>query len=374
MPGKRLAAKSSHPSPARSGARRRTVPFFIAAGSVVVAASVGATAAALSGSPSNAGATRSAPGGIVARHTPSAAHTIPVRVPSSGAYLGIDPNANPPQTTQQQYQEVAADIHRPFGIISFYINWTDPPPISGMATVTATGSIPMLNMHCGVDDAQIIAGTWDAQLRQDAEALKALGTPVFFRWFWEMNLTNSGNHPTCLGASGNPALQQQNYIAAYIHIWNIFHNVGADNVSFVWAPSDAVSAPTNWTAYYPGSKCSQCVDWIGADLYARAGTPPFATAFNEHGFYTTFSTYGKPMILSETGACATVIKGSTCPADQAPWLSQIETSIPTTFPDLHAIVYVDATDSLGDYDLEPGTSGMAQFEQLGRNPYFSQLG
>jgi len=275
----------------------------------------------------------------------------------TGAYYGAVPNAAPSQPTAGQARTLEQIVGRPFGIVSFYVSWYAPPPVAGLVAVSSVGSIPMVSMHCGPSDQSIAAGDYDGLLRADAEAYRAYGQPVLLRWFWEMNLPNEGRHPECLGATGSAAASD--YVAAWKRIWTIFHEVGASNVAFVWAPSDALHAPSP-SAFYPGGAY---VNWIGADLYDRSGYGPFEQMFSS--FYDTWSRQGRPLILSETGAVGS--------AAQVAWLKEIASAVPVSFPDLHAVVYTDANDGLGNYILQPGSAGMATFAALGRAPFFSEI-
>ncbi len=225
----------------------------------------------------------------------------------------------------------------------------------------------MINMDCGTADSKIVAGDSDSMLRWLAIGFRNYGQPVLFRWFWEMNLTKVGRHPRCLGSSGGSG-----YVAAYRHIWTIFHSEGADNVAFVWGLSDAQSAKNRFdTTYYPGNSY---VDWIAADLYDRPNqTKPWGEQFGP--FYRWWSTYApsKPIMLSETGAVG-------APA-QALWLSQVaaalSTAVPgiagTPFTHVHAVVYVDAVD-IYNYIIGDKGAGFDEFSKIGQEPYFSQMG
>jgi len=54
------------------------------------------------------------------------------------------------------------------------------------------------------------------------------------------------------------------YKAAYQAVYNIFQNVGATNVEFVWNPNNYPFDPSILQAYFPGQ---DYVDWIGIDGY-----------------------------------------------------------------------------------------------------------
>ncbi len=283
----------------------------------------------------------------------SAGLSLPA-VPASGGYLGVVPNVSAGESTAEQLGPLEQAVGRPFGIVSIYASWSQHPPISGLEAAAASGAIPMVSLHCGPTDAAMISGSYDGLLRADAEAYRAYGGPVLLRWFWEMNLDLPGRDASCLGTG---KVASFDYKQAWKHIWNIFHQAGADNVAFVWAPSAAKGAPSA-KPYYPGAAY---VNWIGVDLLDRSGYGPFAAMFE--GFYDIWVAQHKPMIMSETGAVGS--------AAQAAWLGEMATSVPEEFPQLRAIVYVDATNNRGNYILKPGTEGFAKFVALGRIPFFS---
>jgi hypothetical protein len=296
-------------------------------------------------------------------------------VPVGGAYFGVDPNFGSGDGAGQRAPEggttvgdlavLQSQIGRTSSIVSFYSGFTQAPPLEGMVAVAAQGSVPMISWHCGAPDTAVASGAWDGVVRAAAEAYKSFGRPVFLRWFWEMNL-DYGNHPYCLGTSSNP---QQDYVNAYIRIWKIFQQVGATNVAFVWCPSASPSAHPS-TAFYPGPAY---VDWIGLDLYDRRNYASFASVFGtDYDIYAS-PAYGKPLMIAETGACGvpTACSGG-AQFTQAQWAQQLQADLPSQFPYVRALVYVDASDLLGNYILTG--AGLTAFTALARSDYFAQVG
>ncbi len=282
--------------------------------------------------------------------SPTSRSLTPPAVPASGAYLGVDPNFIKGLAPAKQAAQFETLVGHHMGIWSFYIPWKSAVPVKAMSAAWANGSLPMVSLNCGDLDSNVASGADDGLITADAQAFKSYGQPVLFRWFWEMNLRNVTRYNACLGTSDQAA----QYVAAYQHIRAIFDAVGASNVAFVWAPSCAIHAPVA-TAFYPGSSY---VDWIGCDLYDRTGLVPFATAYGPT--YDTYASYGKPMMITETGSV-----GSWQPT----WIDNIASTLPSQFPQVKAVVYVDAID-LHDYELSGGTSGLAAFQQMAAMPYF----
>ena len=193
----------------------------------------------------------------------------------------------------------------------------------------------------------ITARTNDPYLTALAKTIKAFGKPVFVRWYWEMNHRSHASK-LCNAYGNGPG-----FISAWRHIWRVFQNVGADNISLVWCPGAAgeLGAP-----YYPGDAY---VDWIGGDAFLRdtPRKPDFRTLFD--AWYAEWSGHGKPMMIGATGAQA---------ADQVKYLTDIQTLLPVKFPKIKALNYFDAWGNNGDFTLT--AAGLAAFKTLANTPYF----
>jgi hypothetical protein len=319
---------------------------------VVVAATFGIAAAALGGA-------------VPAKAAVPASTLATVRVPTYGAYFGADPNPADGTDIVSQAKLLDVEIGRALGIVSIYTPFDVMPPVSQLEGVSQSGSIPMVSMHCGALDSSVAAGEYDIALRKLASDYRAFGRPVLLRWFWEMNLPNSGGHGACLGT--NSATWSSDYIAAFRHIRNIFRSAGASNVSFIWCPSDAPGSRNNENVdeFFPGTSY---VNWIAADLYDKPGlrVRTFESKFGPFYRYWSNPAHGGglPIIITETGSAGT---------GQVSWLTSIETSFEAVFPDVHGVVYYDA-DAAYDWRLVPGTAGMNQFVSIGHSVYFNPFG
>jgi hypothetical protein len=278
----------------------------------------------------------------------------PPTIPPTGAYLGAWVNplslSNTEASSSNEIPQLAAfdsAIGRAPTILLIYKGFTDPLPISSLNSIIQNGSTPLLSWSC-TNVTDVSSGKDDSLITAYAQALKKFGHPIFMRWYWEMNLAHD-SQSGCNAYQNGPG-----FTAAWIHIWNIFHLVGASNVAFVWAPSGS----KNTTDYYPGD---QYVDWIAIDSYQHEsnGSPtPFATIFQP--FYQEWSTHGKPLMISETGAL---------PNNQVSYLQQIGQDLPTEFPDIKAVMYFDSAGNKGPWTLS--AAGLGAFKVLAANPYFS---
>jgi hypothetical protein len=117
-------------------------------------------------------------------------------------------------------------------------------------------------------NAAIADGRWDAYIKRWAVAIRAYGRPVVLRPMAEFNgfWYPWSHHP-------------RQFVRAWRHIWNIFHAVAADNVTWVWSfqvDSDAQPAPweQRLEQYWPGDKY---VDVLGMSLlrFAQGNSVPF---------------------------------------------------------------------------------------------------
>jgi hypothetical protein len=117
--------------------------------------------------------------------------------------------------------------------------------------------------------ASIVAGSQDATLTADAQALNAWNHPFMLRLFPEMNGLWESYSP---GVNGNTSAQ---FVAAWRHVYRLFQRNGANKVKFVWNPDKEFKGqPTSYSQLWPGKKF---VDWVGLDIYNSNDTA--------HGIY-----------------------------------------------------------------------------------------
>lgn len=305
-----------------------------------------------------------------------------------GVYLGawVDPIQHASTASQgasatnelAQIGNFDAAFGRPLAIAHVFQKWAQPAPVSVLTAMAATGTIPLIDWHCGDWDANVANASPTAAnpaavadynlISQYAQELKAYGRPVFLRWYWEFNILGSPAATLCLDNQGKPVTPAGAYgfRKAWQNIWAIFHNVvGATNVSFVWCPG--LAGTQALTAFYPGN---QFVDWICVDGYDRTqgGLSAFASNFGD--FYKARVAYTGgggltiPVMVGETGATT----------DQADYFKGMYADIKTQFPDIKAVVYFDGdknTSSNQNRNWTLTASGFAEWAALGADPYFS---
>jgi prepilin-type N-terminal cleavage/methylation domain-containing protein len=281
-------------------------------------------------------------------------------IPAIGAYLGAWVNPNNPTSaktpgSQSLSKEIAQlpsfnqAIGKHVAILHIYTPLKDGFPLASVNAVSQNGSIPLIDLSCS-SISHLTGGQEDSTLATYAQAAKSYAKPIFLRWYWEMNLDDSGNK-ACGGYNNGTA-----YIAAWRHIWSIFNAAGASNVAFVWCPSVQSDA----SQYYPGDKY---VDWISVDGYDRQhqGISAFTDVFSK--FYKQWVGSAKPIMVAETGATS---------PDQAQYIQGIAQTLPNQFPQIKALVYFDAVGPAADWGLHG--DGVTAFSNLAKSSYFSFTG
>jgi hypothetical protein len=307
----------------------------------------------------------SKPSSVTSPTTPSSpSGKPPVPGRGQGVYLGAWVNPQhlfthhvPGSQELEQLPEFDRLAGRKMAILGVYAKWTETAPIGTLnAIANQHGAIPLLSWACGDTNANVAAGADDQLITAYANALKQYGKPVFLRWYWEMNLRA---HPRCIDSPGN-------YIAAWRHIWTIFHAQQANNVAFVWSPS-ANKSPyaKNFADYYPGNSY---VDWIAGDAYSRAyqGRPQFQQLWKPFYDWAQATDPAAPVMVAETGT-GDAADGGTRGQIQAAYLDSALKAIANHGPmdAIQAFVYFDASGPMENWDLESG-QGVNAFQALGR--------
>jgi hypothetical protein len=295
--------------------------------------------------------------------------------------LGAHVGAESDPTWQQDFIALETAIGNKLAIDNDMEDWAVFPNAARVRWDTQHGHLPMLswrivfqrndlNRGCATADA-INAGTYDAQLRRQAAQAKALGVQILVRYNPEM--TNNVEN-TCF--TGFPVRQNLSaagtkYIAAWKHIVDIFRAVGATNVKWVWAPGHKAYAKGQWRLFYPGN---DYVDWVGVDYYNKDNLPvSFASDPGILAFYDATASFGKPLIVAETGA---VSDPKLNPDAQTLWLTTARSFL-KTHPAIKAFVYWNDPGKLRKENPGYGGSGyvlvgpgLAAFRAMANDPYF----
>jgi beta-mannanase len=236
------------------------------------------------------------------------------------------------------------------------------------------GSIPMINwaswkLGGGINQSSfqlrdVYNGNYDTYIRRWATAAKNWGHPFFLRFNHEMNgwwyPWGEGKTSSGVIVNGNSS---GDYIKAWRHVHNIFVSVGATNVTWVWAPNhmSTSSQYPSLSSIYPGDSY---VNWTGFSVYNKyttwAGLNPLLTGSSGMTWFS--NSYSKmvtlaptkPMMLAEFAT----IEAGDGGTKKAAWIKDaLTTQIPTNFPKIKAIVYMEWDINAGKtYPIESSTA------------------
>jgi Glycosyl hydrolase family 26 len=269
-------------------------------------------------------------------------------------------------------------IGRPLAIYHSYHAWKGPLIGDLEQQAAQTGHTLLINWkavrptHAGSSSGSaggylrwrsIADGDRDNQIRTKARELKAFGQPIYLAFHHEPeNDRDVGSDEKC----GSP----KRYIKAFRHVHDLFEEVGATNVKFVWILMGSTFRRGEADLWYPGD---DVVDVVGADAYNWFGTghagastwTTFQTAFQPA--YDWATARGKPLWVTETGT----LEDPSDPSRKAQWYTDMGTQA-QAWPNLRAIIYFTGA----KYGWWPNSShqSFAAFRNVVQSPYFGGPG
>jgi beta-mannanase len=279
-------------------------------GEAARAAANQSAAAAVPGASASHAASVSASASASPTPTPTTPTTAQIEA-EPGKYFGVTaddvPASAPSFTAVSKTAGVAPNM------VEYYVNWTQSFSSEDVYDSYAEGALPVITWepfkggttgHTILDQpdyslSTIIDGKHDAYITQFAEAVKAVKVPIAIRFMHEMN----GNwYPWSVGENGNTAAE---FVEAWRHVWNVFHQVDATNVIWIWAPNVLRGAQddVHLADVYPGDRY---VDWIGMTAYEdyeSTATELFGPTLDDIRQFTQ-----KNLLITETGAQPNVNK------------------------------------------------------------------
>ena len=238
-----------------------------------------------------------------------------------------------------------------------FYGWKDSFPGFGIPFDVNNGRIPMISWDGPSSVNSINSGSEDWWIRQQANAIKAVGKPVMLRWLWEMDIRT------------NKSVSASAFTTAWRRIHGIFKAQGATNARWVWCPTSygfATGGAQNW---YPGDTY---VDWLCSDGYnwgdaTNGKWRSFSTIFGP--WYSWAAPKTKPLMIGEIGS----LEGTW--GQKAQWISDMGTQLKSAYPEIKALVYFDskATSYSGgiyDWRLDSTVPSFEAWRALGADPYF----
>jgi hypothetical protein len=279
-------------------------------------------------------------------------------VPDSGFYVGAYTKAVDGYG-QEKAKAAMADLESRLGrrlhINHHFYAWSDVFPSWREPLDLDNDRIPMISWNGENTDA-IARGDWDGLIAARAQAVAMLNSPVFIRWFWEMD----GNKKK--GFISSPASYQK----AWRHIHDLFVQAGAINAVWVWCPNASAFADGDALPYYPGAAY---VDWVCGDGYNFAPNRPgdewesFAQIYNS--WYAGATKLNKPLMVGEFG----VLERK--PGEKEQWFRQAHDWI-AAHPAVAAVVYFNADSTTNgiyyDWRVDTSPSAFEGFRYLFTGP------
>ena len=203
------------------------------------------------------------------------------------AYLGVFETGVPPGFAPvTQFAQVAG---RQPNLVGYYSGWPEPFNTSWADMLRSHGATPFVQID--PTDASVAAlanGTYDLYLRSYADSVRAFGHAVVLGFGHEMNA------PWYSWGYGH--VSPATFVAAWRHLVTLFHQQGADNVTWLWTlQADEPGKTGPIESWWPGS---QYVTWVGIDGYYYTPSDTFSSVFG-----TTITQVrrftNKPVLLSE---------------------------------------------------------------------------
>ncbi|MGE5602700.1 MAG: glycoside hydrolase family 26 protein [Nitrososphaerales archaeon] len=254
-----------------------------------------------------------------------------------------------------------------WGLNGGYRAWSD----SALDQVRAHGAIPMISWTPEDSDPsrwqlrKIIQGEHDAYIRQFATDARNWGHPFFLRIMHEMN--GNWGYPWQEDTNGNG---RGEFVRAWRHIVDIFHQVGVTNASYVWCPN--IESPDSdtpaYSSLYPGDGY---VDWTCLDGYNWGTNRPEGWATFDQVFSRSYREIlrvapSKPVMIGEFGSAQ---EGGS----KADWIASALAQIRTSYPQVRAVVYYNRLDRRRgmDWRIEPAAPDASAWRAGIADSYYS---
>jgi hypothetical protein len=187
--------------------------------------------------------------------------------PPARAYVGVFAPPAPASYAGVTAFTAATGV-RP-GLVAYYSAWNEPFRAGFAAQAARHHALPLVQIDpAGISLAAIARGHYDAYLRTYARAVRASGRRLVLSFGHEMNGT--------WYSWGYPHVSPTVWVAAWRHVVTLFRNVGASNVTWLWAPNVTEPGAPSLSAYWPGARY---VTWVGLDGYLANPADTFSNVF-----------------------------------------------------------------------------------------------
>jgi cellulose synthase/poly-beta-1,6-N-acetylglucosamine synthase-like glycosyltransferase len=175
---------------------------------------------------------------------------------------------------------------------------------------------------------RIIAGKYDEQLRSFAIQVAHLNKPVYISC---NTVVAQYKYPLFAQALYKP----ENYIAAWKYVHDLFDEVGADKVIWIWTPVDSLNA----SQYYPGN---DYVDWLGLDI-TNLNTDKFTV--NSNSFDSLYRPFHR-LPLFKSGLPVIITATFPFTKTKEEWWNNAWKNIDTAFTEIKSVVVNGENDAV----------------------------
>ncbi|HEV3169544.1 MAG TPA: glycosyl hydrolase [Actinocrinis sp.] len=278
---------------------------------------------------------------------------------SAGQYFGISAPDAPWSAGAVSRIGTTAGVQP--NMVEYFVNWSQAYSVVPVKAAYAEHALPVLTWepfaggtarNTNVKSPQyalstIINGLHDTYIMQFATAVRDAKYPIAIRFAHEMN---GDWYPWSEGVNGNTSTQ---FAQAWHHVFNIFKQVGATNVIWIWAPNVVRGAQSiSLKELYPGD---DYVDWIGLSAYDVTESTTAKLINPTMGQIRKFT--AKPLLITEIGSQPSPTKTS--------WTEDFLSWLPKQ-SDVLGFVWFEYTQAQGagtnwGFDADPNT--LAAFRQ-----------
>ncbi len=205
-------------------------------------------------------------------------------------------------------------------------------PTSFCQQADANGFTPFVTLEPFMGMDEILSGKYDADLTAYANAIKAFGKPILFRFAHEFN---GDWYPWSV--MNDQVVPAATYVKGFKYVHDKLTQAGATNLVWIWAPNNENGGknPQTLDTYYPGDAF---VDIIGMDGY-NFGTSQdwskwasFSQTFGNLYNWIETNHPNKPILIAEMGC-------SSQGGDKVAWINDMFVQLEQNFPKIMSIVW-----------------------------------
>jgi hypothetical protein len=269
----------------------------------------------------------------------------------------LTPRGNEDQI--QAVRDVERMVGRKFATVHHRFDWDISLVNPFTEWIASHGHTPIISWFARtttgmIDWASIAAGEQDERLRVEARAIKEVGWPAFF----------------CFHKEPEDEGTATDWVAAYNHVWHIFHKAGVTNLRWVVGLMDSTY---RGSAGGPAAWLPTRYDLLGVDGFNRftCDEQPWKSFEEIFGPAYDFAVrMNKPLFMIEYGS----VEGS--PGRKAHWLTHMRRVL-RSWPRVIGVSYnheegLSGHDAGCQYWIDTSRSSVDAFRAMGADPYFQR--